>query len=77
MNIGDKILHKNNATIDKITNIVPVLHRDDGNDEWYEVCEPYKTGIVAILGKDNNNKDVMVIIKRNEDNMNLMLDVLL
>lgn len=78
MNIGHKIVCKQNeiAVIKSITDIVPVSHHDDGT-EWYEVCEPHITDIVAILGKDNDNKEVVVIMKKSEDNVDLMSDILL
>lgn len=76
MNIGDKIdLNIVVAKIATITNIVPVAYRDDGDDSWFEVCDAAKTDYVAIIGEDNMKNEIAMVINRNSDNLDLLLDL--
>jgi hypothetical protein len=79
MNIGDRIIAHNETQIDTITNIVPVQYKDDGNMQWYEVCDATKTDYIAIVGKcktiEGKEIDVICVIKKSE-NIDLLLDLL-
>lgn len=79
MNIGDKIVAYNETQIDVITNIVPVQYKDDGDNQWYEVCDASKTDYVAIVGKcktiENEEIDVICVIKKS-GNIDSLIDLL-
>ena len=76
MNIGDKIGYVvNRVEITKITNIVPVKYCDDGADRWYEVVEPAKSNLVAIIGEDVMGNESIIIIRKESENLGLLLDL--
>lgn len=78
MSIGDKIIIKQDTVeiaVTEITNVVPVQYKDDGDESWYEVCDPNKTNLVAIVGKDGSI-DVVVAINRETCDTSLLLDLL-
>lgn len=76
MNIGDKILVESTDSIEEITNILPVVFRDDGEEQWYEICDSTKTEYVAIIGKDKAGRETMTIIKKSEENIDLITDII-
>ena len=80
MNIGDRIIAFYEGQMDKITNVVPVIYKDDGDMQWYEVCDASKTDLVAIVGKGKNinheDADIIFIINKESCNTNLLLDLL-
>ena len=76
MNIGDKISIESTGDIEEITNILPVVFRDDGDEQWYEICDSTKAEYVAIIGKDKAGRENMTVIKRNEENIDLIADII-
>ena len=76
MNIGDKILVESTDSIEEITNILPVKFKDDGDEQWYEICDSTKAEYVAIIGKDKAGRENMTVIKRNEENIDLIADII-
>lgn len=84
MNIGDKITVSVDGeyvitrpfNITTISSVVPVQHKDDGNEEWYEVCDADKTSLMAIVGKDIDGGDIVIIINKETCDTNLLLDLL-
>lgn len=89
MNIGDKVIIsmtevptneevavRDSISVATIETIVPVLYKDDGKTEWYEVCSAEKTPFVAIIGKDIDGEDVVVLINKETCDMNVFLDLL-
>lgn len=80
MNIGDKIKPNNEVKIEEIINIVPVAPKDDGTEEWYEVCDANNTDYIAIIGRgissDGNSVDSTIIMKRSERNIEILSDII-
>jgi hypothetical protein len=79
MNIGEKIILRNPAeitNIETIENIVPVQYKDDGSDQWYEICDANKTSFILIIGKDNYGDDVLVTINKETCDTSLLLDLI-
>ena len=76
MNIGDKILVESTDSIEEITNILPVKFNDDGEEQWYEVCDATKAEHTAIIGKDKAGIETMAIIRRSEENIDLIADII-
>ena len=76
MNIGDKISTESAGSIEEITNILPVVFRDDGEEQWYEVCDATKAKYTAIIGKDKAGRENMTVIKRSEENIDLITDII-
>ena len=76
MSIGDKISIELTGNIEEITNILPVVFRDDGEEQWYEVCDSTKAEYVAIIGKDKAGRETMTIIKKSEENIDLITDII-
>lgn len=80
MNIGDRIVGHFETQIDNIVHIVPVQYKDDGDMQWYEVCDASKTDLVAIVGqsKDGDGKtiDIINVIKKTSGNIELLTDLL-
>ena len=76
MSIGDKISIESTGDIEEITNILPVVFRDDGEEQWYEVCDSTKAEYVAIIGKDKAGRETMTIIKKSEENIDLITDII-
>lgn len=79
MNIGDRVIGYNETQIDTIVDIVPVQYKDDGDMQWYEVCDASKTDYIAIIGKGKNNEgkdiDIVNVIKKS-GNIDLLLDLI-
>jgi hypothetical protein len=79
MNIGDRVIGHFESQIETITNIVPVQYKDDGDMQWYEVCDASKTDYIAIIGKGKDGEgkeiDVVCVIKKS-GNIDLLLDLL-
>lgn len=59
------------VVIDKIENIVPVVYRDDGSDDYWEVVD--SSDQMAIIGKDMSGNQVIVIINKESE---LLLDLI-
>ena len=80
MNIGDRIVGHFETQIDNIVYIVPVQYKDDGEMQWYEVCEPSKTDLVAIVGQSKNGDgetvDIINVIKKTSVNIDMLTDLL-
>lgn len=76
MSIGDKISIESTGSIEEITNILPVVFRDDGEEQWYEVCDATKAEHTAIIGKDKAGRENMTVIKRSEENIDLITDII-
>lgn len=78
MNIGHKIYVANNGdtSMVRILNIVPVQYKDNGEEQWYEICEPSKTDLVMINGVAKNGEDLSIVIEKNERNMDMLSDLI-
>lgn len=78
-NIGHKIYVPNgngDTSMVEIWNIIPVKYKDDGEQQWYEVCKPSETNLVMISGVSRNGEDLSLIIEKNEKNMNMLIDLI-
>ena len=77
MNIGDKILvNEQVSEITEISNIVPVQCKDDGNETWYEVCDTMKSDQRLIVIKNTSGEEINIIINKESESMQLLLDLL-
>ena len=77
VSIGDKLEVKNPIqSISIIDAIIPVQYKDNNEEIWYEVCEPTKTNLMALIGKDEYGEEVSVIIERNGHNSEMLSDLL-
>lgn len=79
MTVGERIeISEQNAVVSiaKISNIVPVSYKDDGEESWYEVCDANKTLLMAIVGEDNVGMKTVIIIDKETCNTNLLIDLL-
>ena len=75
--IGHKIFTTNgDMTMVKILDTMPVQYKDNGEEQWYEICEPSKTDLVMINGITKNEDELSIIIERNEENMNILSDLI-
>ena len=79
MNIGDRIIAYYETEIHEIVNVVPVVYKDDGEMQWYEVCDASKTNLVAIVGKAKNENDedvdALFVINKDTCNISLLIDL--
>lgn len=80
MKTGDRIIAFWEGQMDRITDVVPVAYKDDGEIQWYEVCDASKTNLMAIVGKGRNigneEIDVLLVINKETCNTDLLLDLL-
>ena len=80
MNIGDRVVGHFETQIDNIVYVVPVVYRDDGDMQWYEVCDASKTDLVAIIGQGKNGQgetvDIINVIKKSSVNDSMLLDLI-
>ena len=80
MNIGDRIVGHFETQIDNIVYVVPVQYKDDGEMQWYEVCDASQTDLVAIIGQSTNEDgetvDIINVIKKTSVNIDMLTDLL-
>lgn len=76
MSIGDKILVNEQATeITEVLNVVPVLHKDDGDTTWYEVCDATKSDQRLVTMRDISGNEISIIVDKESDTINMLLDL--
>lgn len=76
MNIGDKILENQQVVkIAKIKNIVPVQYKDDGDNNWYEICDAMKSDQRLVVVEDIVGNEINVIIDKDLESLSILLDL--
>lgn len=76
MNIGDKILENQQVVkIAKIKNIVPVQYKDDGDNNWYEICDAMKSDQRLVVVEDIMGNEINVIIDKDLESLSILLDL--
>lgn len=63
MIVGDKL--ETQVIIEEITDIIPVVHKDDGEEDFWEVTD--SSDNMAIVGKDISGNEVTVIINKESE----------
>lgn len=63
MVVGDKL--ETHVIIEEITDIIPVVHKDDGEEDFWEVTD--SSDNMAIIGKDISGNEVTVIINKESE----------
>lgn len=63
MVVGDKL--ETQVVIEEITDIIPVVHKDDGEEDFWEVAD--SSDNMAIIGKDMSGNEVTVIINKESE----------
>lgn len=78
MFIGDKIdMNLAIVKLAEIINVAPVKEFDDGEESGYEVVDAGSTNLMAVNVKDENGKDIVIIIdKENTAGINNLIDLL-
>ncbi|MCM1269423.1 MAG: hypothetical protein NC247_02190 [Ruminococcus flavefaciens] len=76
MFIGERIETDGIMEVAEITNIVPVKNCDDGDEQWYEVCDTDKTNLAAIIVKDSDGVESSIIINKDTAGIQLLVDLL-
>jgi len=76
MNIGDKILENQQVVkIAKIKNIVPVQYKDDGDNNWYEICDAMKSDQRLVVVEDIVGNEINIIIDKDLESLSILLDL--
>ena len=78
MFIGDRIgMDLAIVKLAEITNVIPVKEFDDGEESGYEVVDAGSTNLMAVNVKDEDGKDIVIIIdKENTAGINNLIDLL-
>ena len=72
MKIGERLNPVYDGIVDTIDEIVPVVYKDNGNESWYEVCDPSKAEYHAVICCG----EIKTVIAKTEHNTEVISDMI-
>lgn len=78
MFVGDKLdANLGIIRLTEIANVVPVKEFDDGEESGFEVVDADKTNLAAVIVKDEDGEESIIIINKEDTaGINLLIDLL-